>query len=437
MSIYPISVTVKSMPSQNMSSIKKNVPSAWYPTMDSFIAKGKNAEIWDKNNNRYLDFVGGYAVLNTGHLNPRVVRRVKKQLNDYSHSCFAFAPHENAVELCDQINKRYPINQKTKTFLVNSGAEAVENAIKIARYATGREKIIAFKGGFHGRTYLAMGLTGKEKPYKEGFGPFPKFISHIDFPYDYRGISDDKVIKQLQNLISKKIDPNDIAAIVVEIQLGEGGYIPASNGFLKKLREITKKHNILLIFDEVQTGFGRTGEMFGATKVNVEPDMVTLAKGIGGGFPLAAVVGKSKIMDSVHDAGIGSTFGASPISCAAALGVLELQIAQLLCTARCRGELPDTVQLCRGAEEKLAAAEAKTEAAQKLATAEANEAAVARMAKLEEQIRQLEQENREYRRQLREQAQDEKFDRIKGKSGGSSSSSYRSTIVDSGTTFMF
>ena len=312
------------MPSQSMSSIKKNVPSAWYPTMDSFIAKGKNAEIWDKNNNRYLDFVGGYAVLNTGHLNPRVVRRVKKQLNDYSHSCFAFAPHENAVELCDQINKRYPINQKTKTFLVNSGAEAVENAIKIARYATGREKIIAFKGGFHGRTYLAMGLTGKEKPYKEGFGPFPKFISHIDFPYDYRGISDDKVIKQLQNLISKKIDPNDIAAIVVEIQLGEGGYIPASNGFLKKLREITKKHNILLIFDEVQTGFGRTGEMFGATKVNVEPDMVTLAKGIGGGFPLAAVVGKSKIMDSVHDAGIGSTFGASPISCAAALGVLDV-----------------------------------------------------------------------------------------------------------------
>ena len=307
-----------------MSSIKKNVPSAWYPTMDSFIAKGKNAEIWDKNNNRYLDFVGGYAVLNTGHLNPRVVRRVKKQLNDYSHSCFAFAPHENAVELCDQINKRYPINQKTKTFLVNSGAEAVENAIKIARYATGREKIIAFKGGFHGRTYLAMGLTGKEKPYKEGFGPFPKFISHIDFPYDYRGISDDKVIKQLQNLISKKIDPNDIAAIVVEIQLGEGGYIPASNGFLKKLREITKKHNILLIFDEVQTGFGRTGEMFGANTVGVTPDIATLAKGIAGGFPLAAVVGKSEIMDSIHEAGIGSTFGASPISCAAALGVLEV-----------------------------------------------------------------------------------------------------------------
>ena len=307
-----------------MSSIKKNVPSAWYPTMDSFIAKGKNAEIWDKNNNRYLDFVGGYAVLNTGHLNPRVVRRVKKQLNDYSHSCFAFAPHENAIELCDQINKRYPINQKTKTFLVNSGAEAVENAIKIARYATGREKIIAFKGGFHGRTYLAMGLTGKEKPYKEGFGPFPKFISHIDFPYDYRGISDDKVIKQLQNLISKKIDPNDIAAIVVEIQLGEGGYIPASNGFLKKLREITKKHNILLIFDEVQTGFGRTGEMFGANTVGVTPDIATLAKGIAGGFPLAAVVGKSEIMDSIHEAGIGSTFGASPISCAAALGVLEV-----------------------------------------------------------------------------------------------------------------
>ena len=323
MSIYRISVTVKSMP-QNMNSIKRNVPSAWYPTMDSFIAKGKNAEIWDKNNKRYLDFVGGYAVLNTGHLNPRVVRKVKNQLNDYSHSCFAFAPHENAVELCEQINKRYPIKEKTKTFLVNSGAEAVENAIKIAKYATGREKIIAFKGGFHGRTYLAMGLTGKEKPYKEGFGPFPKFISHIDFPYEYRNISDEKVLNQLENLLAKKINPKNVAAIVVEIQLGEGGYIPASESFLTKLRTITNKHKILLIFDEVQTGFGRTGEMFGASKVKVEPDMVTLAKGIGGGFPLAAVVGKAQIMDSVHDAGIGSTFGASPISCAAALGVLDV-----------------------------------------------------------------------------------------------------------------
>tara|TARA_Y100001936_G_scaffold68642_1_gene67621 strand:- start:1786 stop:3039 length:1254 start_codon:yes stop_codon:yes gene_type:complete len=307
-----------------MNSIKRNVPSAWYPTMDSFIAKGKNAEIWDKNNKRYLDFVGGYAVLNTGHLNPRVVRKVKNQLNDYSHSCFAFAPHENAVELCEQINKRYPIKEKTKTFLVNSGAEAVENAIKIAKYATGREKIIAFKGGFHGRTYLAMGLTGKEKPYKEGFGPFPKFISHIDFPYEYRNISDEKVLNQLENLLAKKINPKNVAAIVVEIQLGEGGYIPASESFLAKLRTITNKHKILLIFDEVQTGFGRTGEMFGASKVKVEPDMVTLAKGIGGGFPLAAVVGKAQIMDSVHDAGIGSTFGASPISCAAALGVLDV-----------------------------------------------------------------------------------------------------------------
>ena len=324
MSIYRISVTVKSMPGQNMSAIKKNVPTAWYPTMDSFIAKGKNAEIWDKNNNRYLDFVGGYAVLNTGHLNPRVVQRVKKQLNDYSHSCFAFAPHENAVELCEEINKRYLFKKKTKTFLVNSGAEAVENAIKIARYATGKEKIIAFKGGFHGRTYLAMGLTGKEKPYKEGFGPFPKFITHVDYPYHYRDISDEKVLKQIENTLLKKIDPNNVAAIVIEIQLGEGGYIPATENFLKQLKKVAKQHNILLIFDEVQTGFGRTGEMFGADKINVEPDMVTLAKGIGGGFPLAAVVGKAEIMDSVHDAGIGSTFGASPISCAAALGVLDV-----------------------------------------------------------------------------------------------------------------
>ena len=214
--------------------------------------------------------------------------------------------------------------EKTKTFLVNSGAEAVENAIKIARYATGKEKIIAFKGGFHGRTYLAMGLTGKEKPYKEGFGPFPKFITHVDYPYHYRDISDEKVLKQIENTLLKKLDPNNVAAIVIEIQLGEGGYIPATEKFLKQLRKVAEQHNILLIFDEVQTGFGRTGEMFGADKINVQPDMVTLAKGIGGGFPLAAVVGKAEIMDSVHDAGIGSTFGASPISCAAALGVLDV-----------------------------------------------------------------------------------------------------------------
>jgi len=303
--------------------ITQNVPSAWYSTLENFIVKGKNAEIWDSEGKRYLDYVGGYAVLNTGHLHPKVVKKVKNQLNDFSHSCFAFAPHENAVKLSEELNKRYPITSDTKTFMVNSGAEAVENAVKIARYYTNKKSIISFKGGFHGRTYLAMGLTGKDKPYKEGFGPFPEFVKHALYPYSYRDISDDDALASIKDLFKKTLNPDDTAAVVVEIQLGEGGYIPASNYFLKSLREICDYHNILLIFDEVQTGYGRTGEMFGAETVGVNPDLVTLAKGIAGGFPLAAVLGKAEIMDTIHDAGIGSTFGASPISCAAALGVLE------------------------------------------------------------------------------------------------------------------
>ena len=303
--------------------ITQNVPSAWYSTLENFIVKGKNAEIWDSEGKRYLDYVGGYAVLNTGHLHPRVVEKVKNQLNDFSHSCFAFAPHENAVNLSEELNKRYPITSNTKTFMVNSGAEAVENAVKIARYYTNKKSIISFKGGFHGRTYLAMGLTGKDKPYKEGFGPFPEFVKHALYPYFYRDISDDDALASIKELFKKTLNPDDTAAVVVEIQLGEGGYIPASNYFLKSLREICDNHNILLIFDEVQTGYGRTGKMFGAETVGVNPDLVTLAKGIAGGFPLAAVLGKAEIMDTIHDAGIGSTFGASPVSCAAALGVLE------------------------------------------------------------------------------------------------------------------
>ena len=303
--------------------ITQNVPSAWYSTLENFIVKGKNAEIWDSEGKRYLDYVGGYAVLNTGHLHPKVVEKVKNQLNDFSHSCFAFAPHENAVKLSEELNKRYPITSDTKTFMVNSGAEAVENAVKIARYYTNKKSIISFKGGFHGRTDLAMGLTGKDKPYKEGFGPFPEFVKHALYPYFYRDISDDDALASIKELFKKTLNPDDTAAVVVEIQLGEGGYIPASNYFLKSLREICDNHNILLIFDEVQTGYGRTGEMFGADTVGVNPDLVTLAKGIAGGFPLAAVLGKAEIMDTIHDAGIGSTFGASPVSCAAALGVLE------------------------------------------------------------------------------------------------------------------
>ena len=323
MSINFISVTVTCMSKETLKQIESNVPKAWIPSLDSPIKRANNAEVWDQDGKRYLDYVGGYAVLNTGHVHPKVIKRVQNQLKDFTHSCFAYAPHQNAIDLCSEINTRYPINGDTKTFLVNSGAEAVENAIKIARYYSGKQHIIAFKGGFHGRTYMAMGLTGKENPYKKGFGPFPDFISHTEFPYHYRGLTDEKALELLQENITN-VNSSNIAAILMEIQLGEGGYIPASKDFLKKVRKIADDNNILLIFDEVQTGYGRTGQMFGANTVGVTPDMATLAKGIGGGFPLAAVVGRSEIMDSIHDAGIGSTFGASPVSCAAALGVLEV-----------------------------------------------------------------------------------------------------------------
>jgi len=323
LSINFISVTVTCMSKETLRQIESNVPKAWIPSLDSPIKRANNAEVWDQDGKRYLDYVGGYAVLNTGHVHPKVIKRVQNQLKDFTHSCFAYAPHQNAIDLCSEINIRYPINGDTKTFLVNSGAEAVENAIKIARYYSGKQHIIAFKGGFHGRTYMAMGLTGKENPYKKGFGPFPDFISHTEFPYHYRGLTDEKALELLQENITK-VNNSNIAAILMEIQLGEGGYIPASKDFLKKVRKIADDNNILLIFDEVQTGYGRTGQMFGANTVGVTPDMATLAKGIGGGFPLAAVVGRSEIMDSIHDAGIGSTFGASPVSCAAALGVLEV-----------------------------------------------------------------------------------------------------------------
>tara|TARA_B100001750_G_scaffold6641_1_gene5266 strand:+ start:1702 stop:2970 length:1269 start_codon:yes stop_codon:yes gene_type:complete len=303
--------------------ISTELPKAWATSMDTFIAKAKNAEIWDQNGNRFLDFVGGYAVLNTGHLHPTVMSKVQEQLNFFSHSCFAFAPHEKAVELSYQLNRRYPIEEKTKTFLVNSGAEAVENAIKISKHFTKRQNLISFTGGFHGRTHMALGLTGKDVPYKEGFGPFPKEIYHTTYPYVYRGVTTENAIEELDNLLSTKIKPEETAAIIIEPVLGEGGYIPCEKEFIQYLRNICDQNGIILIFDEVQTGFGRTGKMFGAEHFEVEPDIVTLAKGIAGGFPLASVTGKSDIMDSPKESGLGTTFGASPISCSAALGVLE------------------------------------------------------------------------------------------------------------------
>ena len=312
------------MESKDQELLSSELPFAWKSSMDTFISRAVNAEIWDEEGKRYLDYVGGYAVLNTGHLHPVVVKKVEEQLKDFTHSCFAFAPHKKALKLCEELNRRYPINEPTKSFLLNSGAEAVENAIKISRYYTKRKNLISFIGGFHGRTHMALGLTGKDTPYKEGFGPFPNEIFHSIFPYSYRNISTDESIKSMEQIFNDKVSPDEVAAIIIEPVLGEGGYIPCEKEFLEYLRKKSSDNGIVLIFDEVQTGFGRTGKMFAAEHFDIEPDIVTLAKGIAGGFPLAAVVGRSEIMDSPKESALGTTFGASPISCSAGLGVLEV-----------------------------------------------------------------------------------------------------------------
>ena len=312
------------MESKDQELLSSELPFAWKSSMDTFISRAVNAEIWDEEGKRYLDYVGGYAVLNTGHLHPVVVKKVEEQLKDFTHSCFAFAPHKKALKLCEELNRRYPINEPTKSFLLNSGAEAVENAIKISRYYTKRKNLISFVGGFHGRTHMALGLTGKDTPYKEGFGPFPNEIFHSIFPYSYRNISTDESIKNMEQIFNNDVSPEEVAAIIIEPVLGEGGYIPCEKEFLEYLRKKSSDNGIVLIFDEVQTGFGRTGKMFAAEHFDIEPDIVTLAKGIAGGFPLAAVVGRSEIMDSPKESALGTTFGASPISCSAGLGVLEV-----------------------------------------------------------------------------------------------------------------
>ncbi len=288
-----------------------------------FIKKGVNSELWDEEDNRYIDFGAGIAVANTGHSNPKIVEAVKEQVTNFSHTCVMVTPYKNSIELAEKIVKKSPI-KNAKSIFVTTGAEAVENAIKISRAATNRPGIIAFNGGFHGRTNLCMGLTGKVAPYKNGYGPFPNDIYHVPYPIEYHGISVDESIKYLSNIFKVSIEPEKIAAIIVEPVQGEGGFYEAPKGFLQKLRDICDQYGILLIVDEIQTGFGRTGSFFASEKHNIEPDLITMAKGLAGGYPLAAVVGKSEIMDKPQPGGLGGTYAGSPVSCAAALAVLDI-----------------------------------------------------------------------------------------------------------------
>ncbi|MDF2273853.1 4-aminobutyrate--2-oxoglutarate transaminase [Aeromonas caviae] len=289
-----------------------------------FIDRAHNAELWDVEGNRYIDFASGIAVLNTGHNHPKVVAAVREQLEKFSHTCFQVTPYSGYIELAEKLNALVPGPTPKRTLFLSTGAEAVENAIKIARAHTGRSGTIAFKGGFHGRTMMGMALTGKVVPYKTGFGPFPGEVYHLPFPADYLGVSEDDALAALDLCFSADIEPTRVAAIIIEPVQGEGGFYPASTSFMQRLRQVCDQHGILLICDEIQTGFCRTGKTFATEYSGVEPDIMTLAKSLAGGFPLSAVVGKSEVMNAAKPGGLGGTYAGSPIACAAALAVLEV-----------------------------------------------------------------------------------------------------------------
>ena len=284
----------------------------------------ENAEIWDVEGKRYIDFAGGIGVLNTGHRHAKVMAAVEAQMARYTHTCFQVMPYEPYVELAERLNQLAPGDDAKKSLFLTTGSEAVENAVKIARAYTGRSAIIAFNGGYHGRTMMTLGLTGKVVPYKAGFGPFPAEIFHAPFPIELHGISIDQSLTALQTIFKADVEPERVAAIIIEPVQGEGGFYTAPFEFLQSLRALCDQHGILLIADEVQAGAGRTGKMFAMEHSGVVPDLTTLAKSIAGGFPISAVVGRADIMDSVGPGGLGGTYAGSPLGCAAALAVLDV-----------------------------------------------------------------------------------------------------------------
>ncbi len=300
------------------------VPAGVATMLPVFAAKAKNAEIWDVEGKRYIDFAGGIAVVNTGHNHPKITDAVKAQLDCFSHTCFQITPYASYIELAEKLNDLVPGDSPKQTIFLTTGAEAVENAIKIARAHTGRPGIIAFSGGFHGRTMMGMALTGKVVPYKVGFGPFPSDVFHAPFPNDYLGCSEDQALAALDGIFASDIDPARVAAMIIEPVQGEGGFNIASPRFIQALRQKCDQFGILLIMDEIQTGFARTGRMFATEYAGIEPDMITLAKSLAGGFPLSAVTGRKDVMQSAKPGGLGGTYAGSPIAIAAALAVLEV-----------------------------------------------------------------------------------------------------------------
>ena len=306
------------------------LPSGFSQLHEIFVDRAEGAEVWDVEGRRYIDFAGGIAVLNTGHRHPKLVAAVQAQLGRLTHSCFSVLAYEPYVELAERLNALAPGNFAKKCFLVNTGVEAVENAVKAARAYTRRPAVIAFGGAFHGRTLMGLALTGKVQPYKAGFGPLPAEVYHARYPCALHGVSVDDAIASIEAIFKHDVEPQRVAAIIVEPVQGEGGFYIAPKAFAQALRALCDRHGIVLIADEVQTGAGRTGTWLASEQWGVAPDVTAMAKSLAGGLPLGATIGRAEIMDAPAAGGLGSTFGGNPLACAAALAVLDIFVEEKL-----------------------------------------------------------------------------------------------------------
>lgn len=321
------------------------VPRAVFNTVPIFAATGSGAEVVDVDGNRFIDLAGGLGVMNVGRSNDRVMAAVREQIETSLHECFHVAMYEGYIELAEALNRITPGDHEKKTMLANSGAEAVENAVKIARYATGRDAILTFTNAFHGRTLMGMTLTAKDMPYRKGFGPFAPEVYRVPFPYEYRnpfapemGTCGMAAAEFAADVIDSQIGAENVAAVIVEPVQGEGGFVVAPPDFLPALREMCSDRDILLIADEIQTGMGRTGKMFAVEHYGVVPDLVTTAKSLGSGLPISGITGPAEVMEAPHVGGLGGTFGGNPVACAAALAVIaELEETDLLRRAEKQG----------------------------------------------------------------------------------------------------
>lgn len=296
-----------------------------------YAEKAENSTIWDAEGNQYTDFAGGIAVLNTGHRHPKIIAAVTEQLTKFTHTAYQVVPYEIYVSLAERINARAPIAGEAKTTFFSTGAEAVENAVKIARSYTGRHGIVTFGNGFHGRSFMTMAMTGKTAPYKRDFGVMPSGVFHARYPVESKGITVDAAIESIEDIFAEDIAAHDVAAIVLEPVQGEGGFNVVPAEFLKRLRALCDQHGILIIADEVQTGFARTGKLFAMDHYETKADLITMAKSLGGGFPISGVVGRAEVMDAPNPGGLGGTYAGNPVAVASAHAVLDVIEEEGLC----------------------------------------------------------------------------------------------------------